>query len=107
MLRRPPRSTLFPYATLFRSDRDHLRSAVYRRDRDVIGQRAACVKRLNTGVAVVERVSPDTACRDRVTAGTNGSSPTTRYRLEATTPIVHIAIAERSACRVRARDGVV
>src|SRR6202012_6296877 len=24
MIRRPPRSTLFPYTTLFRSDRDHL-----------------------------------------------------------------------------------
>src|SRR5256885_13244033 len=24
MIRRPPRSTLFPYTTLFRSDRDHV-----------------------------------------------------------------------------------
>src|SRR5437016_11458186 len=28
MLRRPPRSTLFPYTTLFRSDRDDLMDAV-------------------------------------------------------------------------------
>src|SRR5437588_8079639 len=27
MIRRPPRSTLFPYTTLFRSDRGHLRRA--------------------------------------------------------------------------------
>src|SRR2546427_3279048 len=28
MIRRPPRSTLFPYTTLFRSDHVHLRSAL-------------------------------------------------------------------------------
>src|SRR5690349_23566624 len=28
MIRRPPRSTLFPYTTLFRSDEDAVRSAV-------------------------------------------------------------------------------
>src|SRR3712207_7325648 len=28
MIRRPPRSTLFPYTTLFRSDVDHLRAGV-------------------------------------------------------------------------------
>ncbi len=27
MIRRPPRSTLFPYTTLFRSTKDHVRSA--------------------------------------------------------------------------------
>src|SRR2546430_5734647 len=31
MIRRPPRSTLFPYTTLFRSHRGHLRGATARR----------------------------------------------------------------------------
>src|SRR2546422_4505485 len=30
MIRRPPRSTLFPYTTLFRSDGDHFRAAALR-----------------------------------------------------------------------------
>src|SRR3712207_8287016 len=33
MIRRPPRSTLFPYTTLFRSDGDGLRAIVRGRDR--------------------------------------------------------------------------
>src|SRR3712207_7170012 len=38
MIRRPPRSTLFPYTTLFRSDLEALR---LRRDLDVLGQAGA------------------------------------------------------------------
>src|SRR5574338_1069665 len=39
MIRRPPRSTLFPYTTLFRSDRSHPRRARARR-RHVLARRA-------------------------------------------------------------------
>src|SRR2546422_4115305 len=40
MIRRPPRSTLFPYTTLFRSRVPHLRRGEYQhRDRDGDGQR--------------------------------------------------------------------
>src|SRR5256885_10561668 len=30
MIRRPPRSTLFPYTTLFRSEREHMRSFAFK-----------------------------------------------------------------------------
>src|SRR5204863_5543805 len=33
MIRRPPRSTLFPYTTLFRADMDHTRRLVHRHRR--------------------------------------------------------------------------
>src|SRR2546426_12651604 len=41
MIRRPPRSTLFPYTTLFRSDRDGVRGrgGTPRRDRGTLGPR--------------------------------------------------------------------
>src|SRR4051812_49944914 len=37
MIRRPPRSTLFPYTTLFRSDLGHLASGLATRNEDVAG----------------------------------------------------------------------
>src|SRR3712207_8831774 len=41
MIRRPPRSTLFPYTTLFRSllGRAHLHHAPVAHDRDAVGER--------------------------------------------------------------------
>src|SRR5690349_21918333 len=41
LIRRPPRSTLFPYTTLFRSDGRELRSGAPRknRDRELVGDR--------------------------------------------------------------------
>src|SRR2546421_8925548 len=45
MIRRPPRSTLFPYTTLFRSlverERGEARHAIHRRDRRRAAERAA------------------------------------------------------------------
>src|SRR2546426_7237766 len=44
MIRRPPRSTLFPYTTLFRSHVDHRAAAFRRADRrGVVGRRARSV----------------------------------------------------------------
>src|SRR3712207_7173125 len=43
MIRRPPRSTLFPYTTLFRSVADRERAARRHRDRDV-GQAGAALE---------------------------------------------------------------
>src|SRR3712207_9183603 len=60
MIRRPPRSTLFPYTTLFRSDLHHLRT-------DARGELAAA-DRLGLGVGVVRRVRADQVRRvDAVT----------------------------------------
>src|SRR3712207_8691182 len=45
MIRRPPRSTLFPYTTLFRSrplDRRHVRGRAARRTVDRSDERAGC-----------------------------------------------------------------
>src|SRR2546430_3743751 len=46
MIRRPPRSTLFPYTTLFRSDHDVVRvrfAQARRRDPDEFGLAAECL----------------------------------------------------------------
>src|SRR3989442_11005187 len=42
MIRRPPRSTLFPYTTLFRSDADRLSSVHHRAVRGAADRAAAC-----------------------------------------------------------------
>src|SRR2546430_3128809 len=39
MIRRPPRSTLFPYTTLFRSRLEYFEELVEQRSADVIGRR--------------------------------------------------------------------
>src|SRR5437667_494304 len=52
MIRRPPRSTLFPYTTLFRSDVDR------RVDRDQVAQQVS-LRHLGQGREVDERRRPD------------------------------------------------
>src|SRR3712207_8599651 len=56
MIRRPPRSTLFPYTTLFRSDGEH---HVHAQSRDgflVAGWTAPCAVALPNGVGHVQPV---------------------------------------------------
>src|SRR3989441_13327295 len=56
MIRRPPRSTLFPYTTLFRSERQLLRGAL----RDAVTDlpnRASFVERLSQALARTRRDS--------------------------------------------------
>src|SRR3712207_7783931 len=45
MIRRPPRSTLFPYTTLFRSDDDVVLADAVDRAEHVVGQRADAGRR--------------------------------------------------------------
>src|SRR3989449_10575889 len=74
MIRRPPRSTLFPYTTLFRSDAERLRAALCRlaaaqhhRRRGAVGElaggaggdAAALDRRLDLRYAFVGGVGPD------------------------------------------------
>src|SRR5256885_6978566 len=49
MIRRPPRSTLFPYTTLFRSGRQCRDLAVGRRQHDDIGRALAEIDRVGAG----------------------------------------------------------
>src|SRR2546427_3763634 len=51
MIRRPPRSTLFPYTTLFRSGRDRPHCFVYRTIEDLEAMQASAA-RSRTGVVV-------------------------------------------------------
>src|SRR5256885_6982585 len=60
MIRRPPRSTLFPYTTLFRS---------HRRDRGGVGGscagRRAAFRQVLPAISVRRRLSPSPAPRER------------------------------------------
>src|SRR3989475_7395691 len=49
MIRRPPRSTLFPYTTLFRSPRRELRNRGVRRPAPGVGQRVRAVVAVGGG----------------------------------------------------------
>src|SRR5690349_22171717 len=54
MIRRPPRSTLFPYTTLFRSERERL-AAIGRVDDDSVGRTAAHLADPDDDLAAVGR----------------------------------------------------
>src|SRR3712207_8585178 len=58
MIRRPPRSTLFPYTTLFRSDRDHPDERVEQRERELRQRRARCRRDLDQSAVRVGDRSP-------------------------------------------------
>src|SRR5690348_17873790 len=69
MIRRPPRSTLFPYTTLFRSeDADHVRLAL------LLGE-----ERRRGGAAAAGLVHHLRAHRDRKSTRLNSSHPSISY----------------------------
>src|SRR2546426_11595512 len=55
MIRRPPRSTLFPYTTLFRSLESPLGAALRRRKMVIWGTGIAAVAALYGGIALLRR----------------------------------------------------
>src|SRR5256885_11831366 len=64
MIRRPPRSTLFPYTTLFRSDPRRERPTKYRVDRRrVVSERPQSVRERLVRARVVSRVDEPLAQR--------------------------------------------
>src|SRR5690348_17578785 len=71
MIRRPPRSTLFPYTTLFRSDA--------RLDRDLRRLRVEVVGELRDLLAVPGDVVDDQRVRDRKSTRLNSSHPSISY----------------------------
>src|SRR2546426_9056732 len=83
MIRRPPRSTLFPYTTLFRSVRDGLLVGIDERIRaghrldDLVGVKIKATgrieKKLRVGIARGE-LAGDVLVRRRDNAGGNGGN---------------------------------
>src|SRR5438477_5970905 len=72
MIRRPPRSTLFPYTTLFRSQRQHQpRDAV---DAQVVGER-----HLREGGEAADQRRPEQRVRDRKSTRLNSSHMSISY----------------------------
>src|SRR2546429_4273108 len=75
MIRRPPRSTLFPYTTLFRSEHKRVWASLIKGKAAVIGEVAAEVLRRDPQghkihVALTEESAP---CRDRKSTRLNSS----------------------------------
>src|SRR3712207_8308307 len=90
MIRRPPRSTLFPYTTLFRSGRDRLHGAEGRRisrflvaadaleaERHILGGNRRPVGEL--GIAQVECVGLPVIGKDRKSTRLNSSHANISY----------------------------
>src|SRR3712207_7806641 len=79
MIRRPPRSTLFPYTTLFRSDAgDHRRvRRVHVHDVDGVIAKAAVQPRRPTKVLLAMHVETD--ARDRKSTRLNSSHANISY----------------------------
>src|SRR2546429_7393376 len=69
MIRRPPRSTLFPYTTLFRSPRRRIREALQHRD----GGPGACPCRVRAAGQGVTRALAQGSGRDRKSTRLNSS----------------------------------
>src|SRR2546425_6153513 len=66
MIRRPPRSTLFPYTTLFRSRCHHARARKHHEGRGAQGaRRASQARRQSPGVAVQDVEAAGDAGIDR------------------------------------------
>src|SRR2546423_3688079 len=67
MIRRPPRSTLFPYTTLFRSVGDVKRQA---RAEHIVGDRAVAIQLQRPGAAGNAQIEAAVAGRDRLRPAT-------------------------------------
>src|SRR5690348_17793122 len=77
MIRRPPRSTLFPYTTLFRSDRDATPSSIGSR-----GLRVEPILRTDAGDiggAATMRLTEQPHTTDRKSTRLNSSHPSISY----------------------------
>src|SRR3712207_7462064 len=81
MIRRPPRSTLFPYTTLFRSTRDILRGDSILLDRSAHSMSAIAVALPSDGgrLAVAWRRFGNNAHRDRKSTRLNSSHANISY----------------------------
>src|SRR5256885_11162046 len=90
MIRRPPRSTLFPYTTLFRSDLTHPASMAVRL---AVSAMVAADRRLNQACAIIvsaaqERQAHETGVRDVEAARRDRKST----RLNSSHPVISYAV---------------
>src|SRR3712207_8405136 len=80
MIRRPPRSTLFPYTTLFRSERKALAPAVEDIVPKLIAQRErGSRKGVQPRLRVVQRLDKETSGLDRKSTRLNSSHANISY----------------------------
>src|SRR3712207_7360134 len=79
MIRRPPRSTLFPYTTLFRSRSAFLFLLVHIRPSDLVGLGRATFGVVTAGVSEVDGVAVDIAVADRKSTRLNSSHANISY----------------------------
>src|SRR5690348_17696470 len=87
MIRPPPRSTLFPYTTLFRSPADHARrkrshgivARQGKREADESRQRLLEARRQGRRRVRPQQAAPDRAVPDRKSTRLNSSHPSISY----------------------------
>src|SRR5256886_13006093 len=101
MIRRPPRSTLFPYTTLFRS---HGAEAVLRRPQDAVIERALPLEAQHRVDDVLERLGTgDAAALGDVAHQEHGGTPLSSgpHQPRPTTPhLAHLPTAAYLVLRV-------
>src|SRR2546425_9323737 len=102
MIRRPPRSTLFPYTTLFRSDLERIRSAGAELPRDV---RAPAVRGVGGGDAAGVRATGGESGEGEAAGHRGGGLPVCSRAIAQLPPRV-FAPTERTTAR-RVGAGVV
>src|SRR3712207_8439266 len=79
MIRRPPRSTLFPYTTLFRSFQSAWDSPAHARWMDRLGRLGRVIVWDKRGTGLSERLPPDRLPTDRKSTRLNSSHANISY----------------------------
>src|SRR3712207_7883544 len=79
MIRRPPRSTLFPYTTLFRSERLYLRALAVREAKQGAEHPDLVIILVNLGILYTEKEHHQKADADRKSTRLNSSHANISY----------------------------
>src|SRR3989454_11898659 len=91
MIRRPPRSTLFPYTTLFRSDEDSLRKVI----RELLERDGYVVAEARDGAQAldqIDRVGPDIIVLDLNMPGLDGYGVLSHLRSRPATADIPVIV---------------
>src|SRR3712207_9391259 len=102
MIRRPPRSTLFPYTTLFRSAREQDRRARRRTDDELAAQGRSMLARLRARQLGIARVTEAPALRPPSTPGSPGEvlAPASRERARSEEHTSELQSRQYLVCRL-------